>query len=94
MTPFPSPLHICTRDTNLVVQCNEDLRKPAPSNRNFEMLLRAVRTIERFDFACKETIILVLDIAVAFVVIWFFVTALMQQIHLFYEYTYIIVLDV
>ena len=76
--------NIYTRDTNLVAQCNGDIWKLDPSKRHFETSLRAACAIQRIDFACKETTILVLEIAVAFVVIWFFVTTLMQRIQLVY----------
>ena len=84
---------IYTHDTNLAAQCNGDLRKPAPPNRHFETSLRAARAIQGVDFAYKETTVLILKIAVAFVVIWFFVTALMQRIQLSYVYIFF-VLDV
>ena len=53
----------------------------------------ALHEVSRVDFAYKETTVLILKIAVVFVVIWFFVTALMQRIQLFYVYIFF-VLDV
>ena len=47
-----------------------------PSNSHFETSLRTAWVIQRIVFACKETTILALEIAVTFVVIWFFVTTL------------------
>ena len=54
-----------------VARCNGDLRKLDPSNRHFEALLREALAIQRMKY--KESTISVLEIAVAFVVIWFFV---------------------
>lgn len=41
-------------DTNLLVQCNGDLRKPAPPNMHLEVSLHAALAIQRIDFAYKE----------------------------------------
>ena len=56
-------------------------------------ILDNIRAIQRVDFAYKETTVLILEIAVVFVVIWFFVTALIQRLQLFYVYIFF-VLDV